>query len=103
MDITEGTPVRHGFRMPAEWETHSQTWLGWPFVVHDVNSNPGKVEHNVAGIDWNFNSWGGVDDGCFIDWSDDLLLARKILSLERVPCFTQSMILEGGSIHVDAE
>ncbi|GKB26938.1 agmatine deiminase [Tanacetum coccineum] len=165
MDITKGTPVRHGFRMPAEWETHSQTWLGWPrnnathgqaifakvaaaishfepvtvcasasqwanarkllphnvrvaeismndswfrdsgptFVVHDVNSNPGKVEHNVAGIDWNFNSWGGVDDGCFIDWSDDLLLARKILSLERVPCFTQSMILEGGSIHVDAE
>ncbi|GJT68671.1 agmatine deiminase [Tanacetum coccineum] len=69
------------------------------FVVRDGNSDSGKVEHNVAGIDWNFNSWGGVNDGCYIDWSDDLL----ILSLERVPRFPQSMILEGGSIHVDGE
>ncbi|KAJ0680356.1 putative agmatine deiminase [Helianthus annuus] len=30
MDITEGSPDLHGFRMPAEWEPHSQTWLGWP-------------------------------------------------------------------------
>ncbi|GKD77029.1 agmatine deiminase [Tanacetum coccineum] len=72
---------------------------GPTFVVRDGNSDSGKVEHNVAGIDWNFNSWGGVDDGCYIDWSDDLL----ILSLERVPRFPQSMILEGGSIHVDGE
>nr|GFC00813.1 agmatine deiminase [Tanacetum cinerariifolium] len=28
------------------------------FVVRDGNSDSGKVEHNVAGIDWNFNSWG---------------------------------------------
>ncbi|PWA91521.1 porphyromonas-type peptidyl-arginine deiminase family protein [Artemisia annua] len=171
MDITQGTPVSHGYRMPAEWETHSQTWLGWPerpdnwrdngvhgqaifakvaaaishfepvtvcatasqwanarkllpdsvrvaemsmndswfrdtgptFVVRDGNSDSGKVEHNVAGIDWNFNSWGGIDDGCYIDWSDDLLVARKILSIERVPRFPQSIILEGGSIHVDGE
>ncbi|GJV23671.1 agmatine deiminase, partial [Tanacetum coccineum] len=62
-----------------------------------------KGEHIVAGIDWNFNSWGGIDDGCYIDWSDDLLVARKILSMERVPRFPQSIILEGGSIHVDGE
>lgn len=25
-----GTPARLGFRMPAEWEKHEATWLGWP-------------------------------------------------------------------------
>jgi agmatine deiminase len=26
----ESTPVDHGYRMPAEWEPHSATWLAWP-------------------------------------------------------------------------
>ncbi|KAI3777493.1 hypothetical protein L1987_47293 [Smallanthus sonchifolius] len=168
MDITEGTPADHGFRMPAEWKPHAQTWLGWPerpdnwrdnavhgqrvfakvasaisnfepvtvctsasqwanarkqlphnvrvaemsmndswfrdtgptFVVREGKSGSGD---NVAGIDWNFNSWGGIDEGCYKDWSQDLLVAQKILSLERLPRFPQSIILEGGSIHVDGE
>jgi hypothetical protein len=29
MDL-EGTPGFHGYRMPAEWETHSKCWMGWP-------------------------------------------------------------------------
>lgn len=28
-----------GFRMPAEWEKHSATWLSWP---HESNDWPGK-------------------------------------------------------------
>ena len=35
------TPLQQGFRMPAEWETHEATWLGWPHYVHDW---PGKME-----------------------------------------------------------
>jgi len=26
----ENTPSFHGFHMPAEWEPHSQCWMGWP-------------------------------------------------------------------------
>jgi len=26
----EKTPEQMGFRMPAEWERHEGTWLGWP-------------------------------------------------------------------------
>jgi hypothetical protein len=29
MDL-EGTPGLLGYRMPAEWETHSRCWMGWP-------------------------------------------------------------------------
>ncbi|GMY15427.1 agmatine deiminase-like [Fagus crenata] len=170
MDL-EGTPTRHGYYMPAEWEPHSQCWLGWPerpdnwrdnavhaqcvyvkvasaisrfepvtvcasaaqwanarsqlpenirviemsmndawfrdtgptFVIRKSTSSSGTSEHKVAGIDWKFNSWGGVDDGCYQDWSLDLLVARKILVTERLPRFPQSIVLEGGSIHVDGQ
>ncbi|XP_057951467.1 agmatine deiminase [Malania oleifera] len=167
----EGTPATNGYHMPAEWELHSQCWMGWPeradnwrdkavhaqhvfakvacaisefepvtvcasaaqwanartqlpqnirvvemsmndswfrdtgptFVVSKRSSTPGTLKQKLAGIDWNFNSWGGVDDGCYKDWSSDLLVARKILEIENIPRFPQSIVLEGGSIHVDGE
>jgi agmatine deiminase len=30
MDKPEQTPATLGYRMPAEWEPHSATWLSWP-------------------------------------------------------------------------
>ena len=41
------TPWQRGFRMPAEWEPHEATWLGWP---HEVTDWPGKF----ATIPWAF-------------------------------------------------
>ena len=41
------TPYALGFRMPAEWERHEATWLGWP---HEVTDWPGKF----APIPWAF-------------------------------------------------
>ena len=41
------TPGEWGFRMPAEWERHEATWLGWP---HEVTDWPGKF----APIPWAF-------------------------------------------------
>lgn len=36
----EKTPAALGFRMPAEWERHEATWLGWP---HNRTDWPGKI------------------------------------------------------------
>jgi len=41
------TPNVLDFRMPAEWERHEATWLGWP---HEVTDWPGKF----APIPWAF-------------------------------------------------
>jgi agmatine deiminase len=41
------TPKSLGFRMPAEWEPHEATWLGWP---HELTDWPGKF----APIPWAF-------------------------------------------------
>lgn len=41
------SPYALGFRMPAEWEPHEATWLGWP---HELTDWPGKF----APIPWAF-------------------------------------------------
>lgn len=76
---------------------------GPTFVVRDKSPTATEKIPDVAGIHWTFNSWGGIDDGCYEDWSLDSLVARKILETERVRRFPQSLVLEGGSIHVDGE
>ena len=51
MTATQNTqnksPSQLGFRMPAEWEPHAATWLGWP---HELTDWPGKF----APIPWAF-------------------------------------------------
>jgi agmatine deiminase len=39
------TPAALGFSMPAEWEPHAATWVGWP---HNATDWPGKF----AAIPW---------------------------------------------------
>src|SRR2546422_9211187 len=34
-------PASMGFSMPAEWERHEATWLGWP---HHATDWPGKLD-----------------------------------------------------------
>jgi agmatine deiminase len=41
------SPLRQGFRMPAEWEPHAATWLAWP---HEPTDWPGKF----ATVPWVF-------------------------------------------------
>jgi len=38
---TEPTPAGLGFSMPAEWEKHEATWLGWP---HNLTDWPDKLD-----------------------------------------------------------
>jgi agmatine deiminase len=44
-DSSKNTPAAQGFRMPAEWEAHDATWIGWP---HNRSDWPGKI----APIHW---------------------------------------------------
>lgn len=58
----------------------------------------------LAGVDWDFNAWGGDNGGLYPTWDRDALVARKVLQMERVHRYaTPGFILEGGSIHVDGE
>jgi agmatine deiminase len=37
----DDTPAQLGFSMPAEWDPHEATWLGWP---HNETDWPGKLD-----------------------------------------------------------
>jgi agmatine deiminase len=39
LPTSEDSPSALGYRMPAEWERHAATWLGWP---HNTTDWPGK-------------------------------------------------------------
>ncbi|CAA2994831.1 agmatine deiminase [Olea europaea subsp. europaea] len=161
----KGKPVEYGYYMPAEWEPHSQCWMGWPErpdnwrdggfhaqrAYANVASAISKFEpvtvcasaaqwvnarsllpDHIRVVEMSMNdSWFrdtgptstqyfspvlsahilmfpcsivlGIVEGCYTDWSLDLLIARKVLAIEKLPRFPQSLILEGGSIHVDGE
>ncbi len=62
----ETTPAQSGFRMPAEWEPHEATWLGWP---HNASDWPGKL----AAIHWVYGE-----------------MVRKLVDGERVRILVQS-------------
>ncbi|MFO7445326.1 MAG: agmatine deiminase family protein [Ignavibacteriaceae bacterium] len=36
----QSLPSEAGFRIPAEWEKHEATWIGWP---HNIEDWPGKI------------------------------------------------------------
>lgn len=57
----------------------------------------------LAGVDWPFNAWGGLQGGLYFPWDLDGQVAAKMLELERARRFRAPKIIEGGAIHVDGE
>lgn len=68
---SEKTPREMGYRMPAEWEPHEATWLGWP---HELTDWPGKF----APIPWAFAE-----------------IVRHLARVERVYLLVESKAAEG--------
>lgn len=60
-------------------------------------------EGRLAGVDWQFNGWGGLSDGLYFPWDADDAVAAKMCDLERARRFRAPLITEGGALHVDGE
>ncbi len=72
---------------------HDDSWMrdnGPTFIKNDKGE--------LAGINWMFNAWGGK-----YPYKNDNLVASKLLQSLEIPCFDASIVMEGGSIHVDGE
>ena len=55
------------------------------------------------GVDWEFNSWGGLVDGLYYPWNKDDEVAAKVCEILGDRSCRAPLILEGGSIHVDGD
>ncbi len=78
---------------------HDDVWtrdVGPTFVINDKGQ--------IRGIDWEFNAWGGLEEGAYYPWDLDNSVADSILKLENIESYkTKDFVLEGGSIHVDGK
>eukprot|EP01102_Stenamoeba_stenopodia_P003559 TRINITY_DN1373_c0_g1_i4.p1 TRINITY_DN1373_c0_g1~~TRINITY_DN1373_c0_g1_i4.p1 ORF type:complete len:402 (-),score=88.30 TRINITY_DN1373_c0_g1_i4:88-1293(-) len=75
--------------------SYDDAWLrdiGPTWVVNDATGE-------VRGVDWVFNSWGGV----YNKFDKDDQVAKKIIEIEKQKRYRAPLVLEGGSIHVDGE
>jgi len=72
------SPARFGFAMPAEWETHEATWLGWP---HNPTDWPSKLDT----IRWVYGEMvrriaPGEIVRILVDSADERRMARRYLT-----------------------
>eukprot|EP00927_Polykrikos_kofoidii_P061175 TRINITY_DN56041_c0_g1_i1.p1 TRINITY_DN56041_c0_g1~~TRINITY_DN56041_c0_g1_i1.p1 ORF type:complete len:466 (-),score=59.31 TRINITY_DN56041_c0_g1_i1:33-1235(-) len=64
--------------------------------------------HELIGMDWDFNAYGGPEEGCYWPCDDDRKIASTVCSslahsLSIKTSLKVPIILEGGSIHTDGE
>ena len=57
----------------------------------------------IRGVDWQFNAWGGMDGGLYFPWSQDSLVAGKVLENEWADRYHPQLVMEGGAFHVDGQ
>lgn len=102
--VTVGVPPGHENSARAQLNPDTVTvvvmeqddaWMrdtGPLFVVKD---NPDRAgERHVRGVDWDFNSWGGLSGGCYSSWEKDEAVASKVLQLAGAERYKARMILE---------
>ncbi|MGG3622438.1 agmatine deiminase family protein [Bacillus gobiensis] len=73
---------------------HNDAWLrdnGPTFIINKNNE--------LAGINWGFNAWGGK----YEPWDLDDQVAPELLKHFGTKKFDASLVMEGGSIHVDGD
>jgi len=62
-----------------------------------------RKSSKIRAIDWEFNAWGGKDEGLYKDWQEDSGVCKKIFEVNNADYYQPSVVLEGGAIHVDGK
>lgn len=111
-DSQTATKVRNNFgnnkRIVVAVCPSDDTWArdtGPTFIVNNNNNN------TLIGLDWDFNAYGGEDEGCYWPCQVDKQVASNMCSfLSQQHQYQRSittrkvpLVLEGGSIHTDGQ
>ncbi len=55
------------------------------------------------GVDWIFNSWGGLKGGLYYPWDRDEQIALQVCAHHGFKRYQAAFVLEGGAIHTDGD
>jgi agmatine deiminase len=99
MGVSAGQFINARNRLPAHIRvielSYNDAWMrdNGPIFVNNG--------HEVRVVDWEFNAWGGLEEGLYFPWDQDNLVPRKVAEIERMKRYKAPMVLEGGGITVD--
>jgi agmatine deiminase len=96
------------------WARDTAPIFVWQQRGKKTTTKEEKQMGQLIGLDWDFNAYGGPDEGCYWPCTDDRKIARNIcnsnnnnnslsLKLNINKSISIPMILEGGSVHTDGE
>src|SRR5207247_601519 len=88
-------PAALGFSMPAEWEPHATTWIGWP---HNASDWPGKLAATQRGYGELVRK---LAPGQTVRGLGRAGAQRRAVRLCPAQCAGRDVVLEGGSIDVN--
>lgn len=68
---------------------------GPSFVVNDKGV--------LRAVDWQFNAYGGLEEGLYDPWDDDDRIPERLSDHLQIDRYRAPIVCEGGAIHVDGE
>ena len=68
---------------------------GPSFVIND--------DGELRAVDWQFNAYGGLEEGLYDPWDDDDKLPERLSDHLGIDRYRASIVCEGGAIHVDGQ
>lgn len=70
--------------------------------ARDISPNFVVKNNEMRAVCWNFNSWGGFDEGAYFPWDKDAAFAKRIADYLGVKKYIiNDVVLEGGSVITD--
>ena len=72
--------------------------------ARDISPNFVVKNNEIRAVCWNFNSWGGLDEGAYFPWDKDAAFAKKIADYLGIKKYVvDDVVLEGGSVIADGK
>jgi agmatine deiminase len=90
------------------WARDTGPTFVWQLRPDDASSTSNS-QRWMVGLDWDFNAYGGPEEGCYWPCTQDQMIAQSLCqpplskTLNIHSCYSIPIILEGGSIHTDGE
>lgn len=70
--------------------------------ARDIAPNFVVKDNHISCVCWDFNSWGGIEEGAYFPWDKDATFAKNLSDCMQIPKYiVDDIVLEGGAIITD--
>lgn len=71
--------------------------------ARDIGPNFVVKDSNLRAVNWQFNAWGGLEDGAYYPWNNDDAFAIRLSDYLGIDYYNvEDVVLEGGGVIIDS-